>query len=54
MAPCPGCGRLYGHLTGCKVELLHRELDEKIAAYGVQQVYVSAVVSCEEYVSKIK
>lgn len=46
--PCSVCGRRYGHLAGCRVEELHRELDDKIRRYGAAQVYVSALKSTNE------
>lgn len=39
--PCPGCGRLYGHLVGCRVEELHIELDRLIRSFGVGQVRIA-------------
>lgn len=46
--PCSVCGRRYGHLAGCRVEELHRELDDKIRRYGAAQVYVGALKSASE------
>lgn len=41
--PCPGCGRLYGHLNDCRVKALHSAVDAAVAEFGVNAVDVIAL-----------
>jgi hypothetical protein len=40
VTPCVGCERKYGHLSGCAVELLHRQLDAMIRSNGPASVRI--------------
>ena len=40
--PCVSCERKYGHLAGCEVERLHRQLDAAIRANGPDAVRIVA------------